>query len=357
MRVGGEFEYGDQLEGGESLGTLLGRYYHETAYFMSGRAALYSVLRMLVTEHDVRHIVFPAYGCSAIYEAAKCSVEGFSCTLHVYLQASDLSSQAPVGYDNAAYITTDYFGRFDETLWQQLGSIRSSRGCVFLIRDRTQSLLDALPANDADFEVASLRKWAYLPDGGVVGSQRLNVPLPQQPADVTTVWARQGASLIKAAKVRGTLTGFSDSCYLDVFRACEDQWSGHMVSAISDVSRSLVDSVSWQVMASCRERNCDVLVHSLGELSRDVSVYPSRFGCRLFLGDTTVRNCLRQALKASGVYAPVHWPLDWLKSVDVDAYGAVVGLEQGELTLPVDQRYSSDEMVRVGALVREELLR
>jgi hypothetical protein len=53
----------------------------------------------------------------------------------------------------------------------------------------------------------------------------------------------------------------------------------------------------------------------------------------------------------------VHWPLDWLKSLDVNAYGAVVDLEQRELTLPVDQRYSADEMVRVGALVREELLR
>ena len=357
MRVGGEFEYGEQLERGESLSALLGRRYCETAYFMSGRAALYSVLRMLVTEHEVRHIVLPAYGCSAIYEAVRHAVEGFSCILHVYLQASDLSSTGPAEYDNVAYIVTDYFGRFDETLWQQLSSIRSSRNCVFLVRDRTQSLLDASSINDADFEVASLRKWTYLPDGGVIGSQRLNVPLPQQPADATTVWARQGASLIKAAKVRGALTGFSDSCYLDVFRACEDQWSGHMTSAISDVSRSLVDSVSWQAVASCRERNCDALVHSLGELPGDVGVYPSRFGCRLFLGETSVRNRLRQALKASGVYAPVHWPLDWLKSVDVDAYGAVVGLEQGELTLPVDQRYSSDEMVRVGALVREELLR
>jgi hypothetical protein len=357
MKIGGEFEYSEQRERGESLGTLLGRRYRETVYFMSGRAALYSVLRVLVSEHGVRHIVLPAYGCSATYEAAQYAIRDFSCTLHVYLQASDLSSANPIAYDNAVYIATDYFGRFDQALWHQLISIRSSQNRVFLIRDRTQSLLDDTAGNDADYEVGSLRKWAYLPDGGFVGSQRWHVPLPQRVADAAIVLARQGASLIKAAKALGALSGFSDSCYLDVFHACEDQWSGHMMSSISDPSRSLVDSLAWQAVAFSRERNCDALVDSLGELPPSIGVYPSRFGCALVLREASVRNRLRQALKTKGVYAAVHWPLDWLKSLDVNAYGAVVDLEQRELTLPVDQRYSADEMVRVGALVREELLR
>ena len=51
---------------------------------------------------------------------------------------------------------------------------------IFVIEDLTQTLYSEFVHLDADFFIASLRKWGPLPDGGLVLSR--NIPLDSKPA-------------------------------------------------------------------------------------------------------------------------------------------------------------------------------
>ena len=62
---------------------------------------------------------------------------------------------------------------------------------------------------------------------------------------------------------------------------------------------------------------------------------------------------MQRRLAQRGVYAPVLWPLaDAARSMD--AFAAKV--EREMLSLPIDQRYMYDDMLDIGAILREALL-
>jgi dTDP-4-amino-4,6-dideoxygalactose transaminase len=314
----------------------------------SGREALRLVLAD-ARRRGRRRVVVPAYVCDAVVAPARAL--GFEVvTVDVDRRGAPHSDAlvAAVGDtpQRTTVVTAAPFGfPYPAGVLDALVEL-GVRG-VDVVEDRTHSLFGRFPMH-ATRGIASLRKWCAIGDGGV--AYGAGVTGVATPPDDLFARARHDALVAKHAWQRGG--GSSEDEFLAALQAAETHLdAGNGVHAMSAPARHLLGRVDVAAVVAARRHNYLVLLDELdGTPGLDVlfpnlpdAVCPFAFAV---LVDS--RDDVRARLAAERVFCPVHWP----QPDGVDAPGASA-LAARELTIPCDQRYDGDDMVRVARMVRE----
>lgn len=310
-----------------------------SSYFDSGRSAL----RCLLQQIKHKKVLLPGYICESVRLCfgSECSVVYYNVNSDFKIDWNDLLEKIKCDVD-VVYI--HYFNGYigEEYDFNALLELKKKYGFV-IIEDTTHSLLSEVNTV-GDFCVASLRKWFPVPDGGVLYSKQA---LKSQSLQNSS-W-----SMIKKdamEKKREYLQGDSDDkqSFLKVFSYTESVLDRQAEPfSISSYSYNALKTIDCNVVANTRKCNYELLKNIINckpiadgginqiPLFYMISVSHNRNGLRTFLSD-------------SGIYCPVHWPIyGELKSVP----NAVLNNET-ELSIPIDQRYDSNDMLHIAKVYR-----
>jgi hypothetical protein len=298
----------------------------------NARSAVYLVANLL----KPARVWLPSYICGTILPALE------QTAVHFYPVRSDLSVpefQSPGEGD--LVIIVDYFGVLAD---RSVLAFAKSRG-AWVLEDACQALLTEGVGEMADFLMFSPRKFLGVPDGGILTARTnldtTSISLSPPPPEWALKTLRAGFNRWKFDVDGG------DRCWFTLFQETErDGPVGNF--AISDLASLLLRyAFDYSTIARKRRENYVALEQTLGEAAVFPVLSPGEvplgFPVRLKRRDT-----VRAALFDQHCYPTIHWPID---GVVPPEFAESHELSQEILTLPCDQRYSTDDMRRLSQAV------
>ena len=222
-------------------------------------------------------------------------------------------------------------------------------GCV-VIEDITHTLFDEKPGNaEADYHVASLRKWIPAPAGGILSKAKGTLSLKPDKDSNHAVENMLEAMKEKREYITGA--GGDKAKYLKLFSSCEqDLIQLDVMLDLDDGSKKILASYDIESMKRKGKSNAMILYSRLKDI-KEISVLDTCFDpeekTSLFVPimlPSKMRDGLRAYLIDNGVYCPIHWP---------EIMGAEPGIRRNELSLVCDQRYSEKDMHATADLINE----
>ena len=289
-----------------------------------GRNAIVAALR----DAGAKKVYLPYYNCNTVYDAV--TRAGFAVERYP-LDARRLPVCPALG-DGEWLLYVNYFGIASDDLLAEV-----KRRWPRVIFDNTQAFFSA-PRMDADsYNVYSCRKFVGVPDGAYLVHTGLTDGI--YPAD--TSW--QHAAFLFRCIDESVNSAYGDS--LDN----ESRFDGE-IRGMSPLTRRILASVEYDALRLRRRANYEALHAALAPhnaldcpAGADAMIYP--FLCRV--------DGLRGRLIKNKVYVSQWWKylLELLPADSVEAdYSRYL------LPLPIDQRYTPDDMRALAALVLTGLL-
>ena len=364
--IGGDFEL-DQLRFGEvaSLDQLTRGL--QGRWATSGRGALTLVLKKLWA-NGVRHVHLPAYLCESILLPVR--TLGFKFSFYPVDLSLTAQPDPPAG---STVLVIHYFGWLNPIV----NSLREQASAKFyLIEDAAQALLSDWSATHNDFRyvILSPRKFGPAILGGwcnVTGEQgdatqgdgtqheekRSEVGPEKTRCEVGPEMLRSlAARLVRGAYLREADAGVDsrvEEFYMEGLRAMEDFLDQH--PTCTDMPQMALDQLAgldWGETASRRRANWLQLQEMLkGRVEVLMHDLPSTVVPLGFVVSLGKRDEVRARLAAQRIFCPVHWPLPAM--VERARFPAAAALADTCLTLPIDQRYTQDDISRMAqALLR-----
>ena len=313
-------------------------------FYRSGRDALKQVARI----HRGATVLLPALCCESMilpFTFNGCPVRFYKLKPDLTGDEADVLSKAAPGtvllympYFDIQPFTTDFLARL-----RQSG--------VILLEDRTQDIIVGRPAPFLpDYTVASIRKWAALPEGGILKTDRSLLPAG---AD-----GRFGALRRQAMEEKGLYLENGDAGlkqdFLEKFHEADallDE-SGEPV-AMSMENRAYLENIDFAKVLSARRRNAAVLEQALADLAAAGKLRPlcksettAGLYCPILLEN---RDAVQQAMARQSIYCPVIWP------IPAQAKGICETCEATAahiLALPCDQRYTEQDMAYIAETLK-----
>lgn len=353
--IGSEFGLGSR--GGYAVGpgpSGLPRAFRDASFTANGRAALKIAAHSLKKSAGVRRdtVLLPAYLCHSMVQP----FAELGLRICFYPIARDLaitadSVRSRMDDRTLAVMVMHYFGFSQST--DLVASILKESTDVSVIDDRTHLLLSDLtgkttPSSSA-ISIYSPRKWGPFPDLGIITwpeEERLSQQdrrvahgydwrflawrlLGGVPRSLFFVWPKE--SLRRLSR----LTLLKAEAVLD---------RRVRMRRASPISRMLWNRWDWTTAAKIRRENYSYLLKNwpssdtqpLFEEIPD-TVCPLGFAVR-----SPERDNLQRYFISKGIYLPVHWQRP--SQVSREEFPEAADLSEHELTIPIDQRYSSRHM-------------
>ena len=306
-------------------------------YVLSGRTAIDLIIQDVAKRRPVRKVYMPAWGCDSML--APFLAHGTQVRFY------DIGHTDFTDYTDIFYVT-NYFG-YENTLPIETVKKFKANGAIILY-DRTHSFL---MENDpylelADYSFASIRKWM-----GVIGGAVVKGVKDCQLKPCSYLECKGKAMRMKKAFIEGD-TSIDKQAFLNLYgefghHLAEDYQNYEM----DDLSYALYKTEDFAAMRHKRRANAKYLhehlkgVRFLGELT-DNSV---PLFVPVFFDTTEQRNAVRKKLIEAQIYCPIHWP----KPAQIPADFAVNKIYDTELSLICDQRYTTEDMARIVAIINE----
>jgi len=217
---------------------------------------------------------------------------------------------------------------------------------VITIEDCTQSLFSDFQKSNADYFVASIRKWSGVPDGGFAVCRDgvlNNKPFEQD------IHLQEAKRIASEKKYNYIFNNQGDkSTYKLKYREAEEILDMQSkFYSISSLSADIQANLDIGFLKQQRRNNYVVLQTGMDDISRvktvmenlPENVVPLYFP--IFIDD---RDTIQNLLADNDVYAPVVWPMaDCCPAIDNNSYY----LYEHLLCIPIDQRYDTDDMQRI----------
>lgn len=346
--IGGNFELSTlSLRSADRLADLT----HSLAgtWTASGRAALALVLQHLQAR-GVRHVHLPSYLCKSVI----LPVQALELEYSFYPVDATLTAH-PDPPPGSAVILIHYFGWLNPAT----AALRAEAGHSFyLIEDYSQAMLSnwsALP-DMLRFVFFSPRKFGPAPLGGWCN---IHAELNELSSEVEALaWRSLAARLARGAylaKPDAPVDPAVETFYLEAFRTVETFLNTHPTSAaVPQIALDIIAGLNWDDIATRRRANWQYLNDLLAKHVKmlmpvlPTDVVPLGYAVRL-----QDRDRIRTALAAERIFCPVHWALP--VEVSGRRFPDAVSLAETCLTLPIDQRYGPDDMVRMADTLKAEL--
>ena len=321
-------------------------------YLNTGRACLYYLNKVLYDGP----ILLPSYLCDSI-------VNSFTDRPIVYYNINpDLSINLPdmitkIKKGVSGVLMINYFGVIDENIDIIVAYCNSNR--VTIIEDITHSYLTT-DKYYGDFVFGSIRKTLPILDGAVI---KVNCNYKSR---YTILWSRFSREVAKENNSYGySYIKFMTTRYLGMwlknFTSFKSWWrplllssddmleDNNYVNYISNISKDIIIHSNLSEVKNIREHNYIELNKALNKWS----MYPNKilhFGYILKFDNGKIRNEVKQCLIENKMYPMIHWPVPKVinNKISNDIYSTI-------LTLPIDQRYTINDMKRMCDIVLKHL--
>lgn len=316
------------------------------AFFSSGRGALRSLLRHI----DGKRALLPENICQSVIHAFE--LEGYEVSFYCISSRNtiDIVSLKPMLMETDVFLLMQYFGFLQNPSIGKEIQIACEKNSVVIIEDTTHSIFSS-PITVGHYAIASLRKWFGLPDGAVVYSSDRAVSDLNSSIGSTFTQMRLVGMLQKDL----FLTGVSEDSKLHRFlleNAENYLDENSAIEGISEVSSSILSQLDVKAMVRKRRDNYRLLYSLLKDQQITIATPPLAASiCPLFLVvESNQRDALRHFLSEKSILCPVHWPIE-----DSRLLGRKDLLNQVErvLSIPIDQRYGSEEMMHIARMIKE----
>ncbi|MBQ7155696.1 MAG: hypothetical protein IJR85_09110 [Synergistaceae bacterium] len=272
-------------------------------------------LAYLIKARKIRKLYIPCWLCSSV--AGLCRREG--CEFEYYHAGEDFLPEFGVTLGEGEYLyVVNYYGQLEDDVILEL---RARHGNIIL--DNVQAFF-ARPIAGID-TLYSCRKFFGVPDGGYVSTE---ARLPETlPVDV---------SMNRMKHVLGRFEVCASEYYAD-FAANEKTYRDLELRGMSKLTHNLLRAIDYEAVRRKREKNFGVLHELLGETNRlKVHAVSGPYMYPYYCEDG-VR--VRRELQAKKIYISKLWP-----GVPEEASDMEKDYAENILPLPVDQRYSPEDM-------------
>lgn len=317
----------------------------DSCWTSTGRSAIELVIENALSKNkNLKKVaVLPTFSCESVYESF--FRNGFEIRQYSVNKQFEITSDLASLVEGAGLLLIHpYFG-FNSFSDQKLVAKIKEKGVV-VIEDLTQCLFSSFDPLQADYWIGSVRKWLGVPDGGFVISSAL--PILNKPSEEDSHLENVKVDA-EVKKYNYLMNGVGDKAsILERFKEAEDVLDKqNKVYSISSRSLKLLLSFDRLEMSSKRRLNYDKLSSILIDKKIEVfdclpkDVVPLYFP--IYLPN---RGKLQSYLSANNIYAPIIWPKEGiLGSSEYD------GLYECLLAIPIDQRYSEGDIVRVAKCI------
>ena len=319
----------------------------EWSFYRSGRDAMKQVAAM----HRGGRVLLPALCCESMilpFEKNGCAVKFYKLKADLAGDEEDVLKKLGPGCI-LLYMTYFDVRPFSQAFLEKLRALG-----VFLLEDRTQDIIvrrreEFLP----DATVASLRKWAAMPEGGLLKTE---AALP--PAETDGRFARLR---LEAMGEKGDYLELGrpemKADFLKKLHEADEllDESGKAV-AMSPENLGYIEELDFERILERRRQNCYVLRRELKEAAAAGKLSFMGSGentSGLYLGVMlNNRDTVQKYMAERSIYCPVIWP------VPDEAKGVCENCEyvaEHMLALPCDQRYGQKDMEHIAAVLKAAL--
>lgn len=330
-------------------------------YTSTGRSAIALCLRQLDIPNGRKIALIPAYTCDSV--VLPFVENGFRVAYYDLEKNLSVNGQEFLEKIRTVQPTVvlvhNYFG-FDtlSPLQATLEKLRSQG--IFLIEDLTQVLFSAIPRVEADFYVASFRKWMPIPEGGL--ALRREGKFSNTPTETD--------ELLEKAKLDGLYEKFryivkgegKKQVFLDKCHIAEEilETQGDLY-AMGDFSKRFLGDLDVAELKQRRRENYRYLLEHLKNTESLAPVFPELsetvvpLYLPLYAQSEDSRNRLQIMLREKAIYAPIVWPnFDSIKGLELKGIAkAVEWIYAHTLSLPLDQRYNLEDMAAIAEVLND----
>lgn len=295
-----------------------GEHYHKDALKLnSARNCFEYILR--ARKYDKVYI--PYYTCEVMLQPLhKLNVKYEFYHINEYLEVDNL----PALKSNEAFLYTNYYGLKQDYVWT-LSRIYKKQ----LIVDNAQAFFD-YPIDGID-TFYSPRKFFGVPDGAYLYTDcYLDFNFEQD------------KSYDRMMHLLKRIDEGAESAYSD-FRRNEELLDNRPIMVMSKITDEILQSIDYDLVRKKRLENYDYIDCILNERNR-LKIQKSISAVPMVYPFYTLDNSLRQILIDNNIFVATYWHnvFQWCDNSYLDYQ-----LSQYLVPLPIDQRYSSAEMLRM----------
>jgi len=225
---------------------------------------------------------------------------------------------------------------------------------VPVIEDHSHNLLSDWAVNsNADWCVASLRKTLPIPDGGIVWSPKgfkLEIPRFTKNHDKLVSIRKKGMEL--KSNYLLDINSIKKDLYLDKYRVSESLFNKHAISAISEVSKSMLSNMP-NTISDIKRLNFELLKSQINfnKVSLlTISKHNNPFSFVLIFNSTEDRNIARQNLIENKLYPAILWNIDNENaSVESREFSKIM------LSIHIDFRYDTEDIIEMSKIINNAI--
>lgn len=301
----------------------------------SGRDAIKAIAR----EFKPCSVLLPALACESMIRP----FEQYGHKVKFYKLNEDYSINInSLAFDTqqTIFLYMNYFGltAIDDTV---LEHIRRENNVVF-IEDRTHDLIwNKTSEFKPDYEMASLRKWIPIPDGGLLRGKITKAF--DNDTEFSTV-------RLKAQCMRHEYLCCGDENikteFRKIFSTVSDIMDNDEPSAMSAYSYCIAKETDWQKIQSIRSQNAKTLIDILSGTPYVSFIQDKPGKSDLYVAfKVQNRDEVQRRLSIKGIFNTVIWPLN---DIQKETCGVAKSTVDNMLAAPCDQRYASEDMIKIG---------
>lgn len=330
--------------------------YWAKVFLSSGRGALRLIAKGLkVCKGD--EVLLPSYLCEEVVKPFKdefLKVKFYKVDERLRADIDDLQSK--VGRKTRALLFIHYFG-FPQTAAHEIKALCDGR--IFLIEDLVQSFLTRhqgkVLGSIGDATVSSYRKWIPIPDGALLGinNTSFHAPPVKKILQEKNLYVK---NRLQALELKGNCLKqptFSKEPFRRLFLSADKLLDTTPVE-MSYHSRRMLSKFDFDSIISRRRENFRYLLDCLADF-RSVNPFYRKLpagvcplGFPILAKD---RDGLKKMLIKNRIYPPIHWKLP--SDVDKEEFSASWQVSKHILTIPIDQRYKTEDMQFVADIIDE----
>lgn len=316
----------------------------DTTFLLSGRTAIFYVLKNILKHKKIRKVYMPSYSCYSMIQAFKdleIEVEYYDVYFNEILKYNiDLEN------DSDIFFAMNYFGYSDTNMESYIKNFKEKGKIV--IEDITHSILSKKRYSEySDFLIASLRKWFPISSGAIAVNMKevFDLELSENTNEAliylkTSAMENKKNYINKSEKSNLIDSNKEKNIFLKEYsesnKILETDYQNYK---IDEHSYKILMGIDIEEIIIKRRKNVKLIYEKLSKNIK-IKFLVNNFkedDCLLFVPiilNHKDRDDLRKFLIENKIYLPIHWPLE----------EKINNIFDKELSLICDQRYSKKQI-------------
>ena len=339
MEIGSEYwEYDGELKKDNTRFWNFGK---DTKFVLSGRTAIFYILKNILLEKNVKKAYLPSYSCKSM-EIAFIDL-GIEVEYYDVYFNENLKYNIDLENDSDIFFAMNYFG-YSETNMEEYIKKFKEKGKI-VIEDITHSILSKKRYSEySDFLIASLRKWFPISSGAIAVNLKesfilkLSENTNEKLVTLKDLAMENKRNYINKYEENNILDSQKDKdiffiLYSESNKILENDYQNYK---IDENSYKLLMGIDIEEIIKKRRENAKLIYEKLSK-NLNIKFLVNNFkedDCLLFVPiilNNKIRDNLRDFLIKNKVYLPIHWPQE----------EKINNIFDKELSLICDQRYST----------------